>query len=66
MKSETGLSVNEFINEIKVGVAKNVLKTTNNSILSISDYLGYNSQSHFVKTFKKITGVTPSEFRKDN
>lgn len=65
VKKESSLTVNEFINTTKIGVAKNLLKNTTNSILSISDYLGYSSQNHFVKVFKKYVGTTPSEFRKN-
>lgn len=65
VKKESGLTVNEFINTTKIGLAKDLLKNTTNSILSISDYLGYSSQNHFVKVFKKYVGTTPSEFRKN-
>lgn len=63
VKKESGYSINEFINQTKITVAKNLLETTTNSILSISDYLGYSSQNHFEKVFKKIVGITPREFR---
>lgn len=65
VKRESGLTVNEFINTTKIGVAKDLLINTTNSILSISDYLGFSSQNHFVKVFKKYVGVTPSDFRND-
>ena len=65
VKNDSGLTVNEFINTTKIGVAKDLLSNTTNSILSISDYLGFSSQNHFVKVFKKYVGVTPSEYRKN-
>ncbi|MDE6658137.1 MAG: AraC family transcriptional regulator, partial [Oscillospiraceae bacterium] len=32
--------------------------------VSISNYLGFSSQSHFCRVFKEITGVTPKEYQK--
>ena len=36
------------------------------SLLEIGQYLGFCSQSHFSKTFRKYTGMTPGQFRKKN
>ena len=41
-----------------------LLAVTKKSAVEIAEYLGYSSQSYFVKVFKKIHGVTPGEFRK--
>ena len=41
-----------------------LLAVTKKSEVEIAEYLGYSSQSYFVKVFKKIHGVTPGEFRK--
>ena len=44
--------------------AKRLLAVTKKSAVEIAEYLGYSSQSYFVKVFKKIHGVTPGKFRK--
>ena len=41
-----------------------LLAVTKKSAVEIAEYLGYSSQSYFVKVFKKIHGVTPGKFRK--
>lgn len=60
---------NDFINTFRVNEVKRKLKNPefdNYSILSIGLESGFNSKSVFYTTFKKQTGVSPSEFRKAN
>lgn len=60
---ETGMNVNQFINDAKIQTAKNMLKYSDYSIMDISVSLGYSSQSTFSSTFKKMTGLTPKVYR---
>lgn len=62
-KKETGISVSDFIHIQKIEEAKRLLKYTDKSLLSISIYLSYSSQSHFTNMFKKITGQLPKTYR---
>ena len=62
-KQETGMSLTEYIHHIKISEAKHLLSYTDKNISLISNYLGYSSQSHFTRTFKKIVGVSPFEYR---
>ncbi|MGN1480509.1 helix-turn-helix domain-containing protein [Porcipelethomonas sp.] len=62
-KKQTGTNLSDFINMKKVQEAEELLYETDRSLASISDFLGFSSQSHFCKVFKKITGVTPTEYR---
>lgn len=62
-KEETGQTLTDFILKHKIDEAKRLLKYTNIPLLSIAIYLGFSSQSHFTKVFKKITGKTPGEYR---
>jgi len=55
-----------FINEYRIKESQEILKDPDNyeaSILSIAFRAGFNSKSTFNTTFKKITGLTPSEYR---
>ncbi len=63
-KKETGISLKLHIHKTKCEEAKILLKTTQMSLTEISNYLGYSTQSHFQNTFKKLTGTTPSEYKK--
>lgn len=62
-KKAIGQSIPEFITEKKIAVAKKLLRFTDNSLIEISNYLSFSSQSYFQVQFKKITGMTPTEYR---
>ena len=60
---ESGMTLRTFINQQRISKAKDYLKNTNRSILDISTFLGFSSQSYFQNVFKKMTGMTPKEYR---
>ncbi len=60
---ETGVTVNQFINDAKIRTAQNMLKFSDSPILDISISLGFSSQSAFSSTFKKVTGLSPKVYR---
>ena len=62
-KSESGMTLTEFIMREKTEEAKKLLRYSDKSILAIGEYLAFSSHSHFTKTFKQYTGMTPSEYR---
>jgi len=63
-KKETGKTLNEFITHERIQRAKNLLTNTDKSLSEIASYLGFSSQSYFHTVFKRLTGQTPKEFRK--
>lgn len=65
-KKQTGMNLSDFIKLKKIQEAQELLYETNKSLVMISDYLGFSSQSHFTKVFKEITGITPKEYRENN
>lgn len=56
---------NEFLNKIRIKKACEFLKK-DIPISNISSMVGYSDQSYFCKVFKKFTGLTPSNFRKNS
>lgn len=58
-----GMSIKNFILREKIGLAKNMLTYSGYSYIEIAAYLGFSSQSHLGKQFKKLTGFTLSEYR---
>ncbi len=65
-KQEMGLSITEYIMQQKIERAKELLSTTNQSILDISLKLSFNSRSYFSDSFQKLVGISPGEYRKQN
>jgi AraC-like DNA-binding protein len=64
LKANTGMTLFEYLNKIKVDFACKMLMDKNISITEICLDSGFNNLSHFNKQFKKITGLPPSEYRK--
>lgn len=63
-KKQTGINLSDFIKIKKIQKAKELLTKTDSSISTISNYLGFSSQSHFSKVFKETEGITVTEYRK--
>lgn len=62
-KSATGYTLMEYIQFVRIEKAKQLLRTTNDTISEICGKTGYDSPPYFAKIFKKQTGKTPSEYR---
>ena len=65
-KAELNMSVAHFIREKKIAKAQKQLRTTSMSISEIAFQEGYTNLSNFTEAFKRITGMTPQEYRKKN
>ncbi len=63
-KKATGFSVFEYLNSCRHASAKNYLLKTNMSINEIIEKCGFSNNSNFSRSFKNLTGMTPSIFRK--
>lgn len=63
-KKETGRNIKDYIVQMKVDVAKDLLENPNIPISLVALELGYTNFSHFTQMFKKYENVTPSEYRK--
>lgn len=60
-KQETGLTIKEFINTRRIAMAKQLLPEYK-SVKNLYSACGFNDYSTFYKTFKRFTGVSPTEF----
>jgi AraC family transcriptional regulator len=63
-KESTGLSPHAWLRQHQLERAMNMLRDTDESIVSIAAALGYSSQTAFAASFKKLTGDTPSAWRR--
>lgn len=62
-KKKTGCSFIDYLNNIRITKASQMLSDTTHSINEICYSCGFNNSSNFIRIFKKIKGCTPSEYR---
>lgn len=62
-KKEKGISLSDYVIQEKLKIASSLLKGTNLSISIIASNIGYTNFSYFTQVFKKVYGVSPSEYR---
>lgn len=62
-REQTGKTLTEYITELRISEAKKLLRSTDDSILSIALAVGFNDQSYFSKVFQKSVGTSPSRYR---
>ena len=65
IKKQTGKTYSEHLLDIRIHKAQELLRFSNESIESIAEMTGYNDYFYFVKVFKKATGISPTDFRKN-
>ncbi|MBD0333237.1 MAG: helix-turn-helix transcriptional regulator [Chitinophagaceae bacterium] len=66
VKNYTGFSPLNYLINIRISEAIKLLKRPDVHVTDIALDVGFYSSQHFATTFKKLTGYTPSEFRKKN
>lgn len=65
-KERTGYTIIEYLTSVKINYAKEALLYTDKTVMETAQDLGYSSISHFNRTFKKRTGVSPREYKSQN
>lgn len=58
-----GITPKQYIQEVRVGVARHLLETSEESMATISAHCGFYDQSHLTRQFKAATGLTPRAYR---
>ncbi len=66
IKKHTKMTFNEYITHVRIEKSKELLISTNLKIYQICEMIGYKTTAHFIKIFKANTGLTPSDFKKQN
>jgi AraC-like DNA-binding protein len=59
-----GLSYSHLIQQVRFEVASEMLEDSNVRMLDVARAVGYEDQSHFTRAFRRIAGVTPTEYRR--
>ena len=66
VKEETGKSVNDYINKIRIEKMKDLLLTTDESISQVAEKVGYHNMQSVTRYFRKFEGITPKEYKSMN
>src|SRR5690606_40213174 len=61
-KEVVGYTPIQYLHQLRINTAINLLKNTSMTIHEIAEYLGYYDQSYFNRMFKKWMGTNPSHF----
>ena len=62
-KASTGMSLSNYVNNLRIKQATELLRTTNMKIYEVGRAVGFENQHYFSVAFKQNVGVSPSEFR---
>jgi AraC-like DNA-binding protein len=64
--AKEGLTYSQLITRIRYNRAVQLLQDSSLKIIEISEELGYEDHAHFTRAFKRWTGLSPREFRRQN
>ena len=59
-----GCGVMDYFTRLKVDKAKELIREENYTFTEISEKLGFNTSQYFTTVFKRVSGMTPSEYAK--
>ena len=63
-RERTGMTINTYLNTVRINKAAELLINTDLALAEIAEQCGYNSIHYFIKTFKKIIGISPGNYRR--
>ncbi len=65
IKEESGKSASDWVQDRSFAEAQALLKNSSKSVSEIAYSLGFTDSTHFAKFFKKMSGISPSDYRKN-
>jgi YesN/AraC family two-component response regulator len=64
-KQYIGMNFVNYLKTIRINEAKRLLEETDKKVIEISNLIGYENEKNFMKIFRSVCGVSPSEYRKN-
>ena len=62
-KQATGMNFTQYVSRVRIEKAKNLLLNPNYRIIEIAYEIGFQSLTHFNRTFKSVAGQSPTDYR---
>lgn len=62
-KKETGMCFSDYLQKIRIEKSKGLLLKSRHKIYEIAEQVGFTDEKYYFKIFKRITGVTPNQYR---
>lgn len=63
-KKEEGINFLDYLNQYRIDIAKGLLCDVRYNVIEVAEQSGFKNTRYFSKIFKKLVGITPSEYRK--
>jgi two-component system, response regulator YesN len=64
-RQETGINFGEYVTQYRIDMAKKWLKQSDMKIAEIAERLQYNNSANFIRSFRKMVGMTPGQYREE-
>jgi AraC family transcriptional regulator len=64
VKECTGKTIQQHIRRLRIQKARTWLEETDKDFADIAHELGFSDQSHFIRHFRDVTGLTPARYRR--
>ena len=65
-KEETGMTITQYTNELRLSKAADLLLSTNITLDELIKEVGYSSSNYFIKKFKEKYHITPTQYRRNS
>lgn len=63
-KKKTGSKFVDFLNDVRIEAAESLLEKSDKKMAAVASAVGYDNVKYFFRVFKKRTGLTPEQYRK--
>jgi methylphosphotriester-DNA--protein-cysteine methyltransferase len=63
-KESTGMTPLQFVTRQRITRAQQLIRETSRTLIEVGLEVGYNSPSHFAQVFRRETGLTPKDYRR--
>lgn len=64
LKKETGLSFIDYLTNIRIKKAMYIMEDPTIKIYDVAELVGYSNQHYFCRAFKKVIGISPTDYKR--